>query len=391
MDQSLGKMVDPVAKLAELKQNIKDVGAKQINPAVAGAKPVDLSGTIKYIDDRLKPGINSVVDTSGGLPSTEVNQQLGQLRKLLTNDKVTRTDAQTLHNFQSVMRGEAEGLIKKGGQDARVGNAMMGVRNKIVDAIDEASGGKYKPALSNYRDEYHIQDAFRHGHDEILRNGGELEDRPEFYEKYLKGLTKEELNAEREGARIKYDTQLNGFRSAATNPTSKVTNIGDVEFNRRRATALFGKEEADTMFKKFQDEKNIADTNNKLVQGSQTAMRMAAEKRMALPEKTNDLHGLVGPAIAEGLNIGGTLYAGGGLPGAGLAAYYGLKGAASVKDAIALKLAREHGTRYAKYALPQSGPERDALIQQLDAIAKAPPKQSILRRTAGTLSKIVQP
>lgn len=378
MDKSLGTVTNPADKLAELKQNIRDVGASKINPAVTGAKPVDLSDTIKYIDQRLKPGINSVVDTSGGLPSTEVNKQLGQIRSLLTNDKVVRTDAKTLHNLQSVMRGEAEGLIKNGGQDARVGNAIMGVRNQIVDAIDSASGGKYKPALSEYRDEYHIQDAYRHGHDEILRNGKELEDRPEFYQKYLNKLSPEELQAEREGARIAYDTQVNGFKHAAR----RGTDIGEVEFNKDRAEALFGKAKADEMFKTFKDERAIADTNNKLVQGSQTAMRMASKQAFALPTASDMTKSLIPPAALE---VGSAMA--GGTPIIPSLVYGGLKGAGLAKDKIALALTNEHNAKYAKYALPTEGPDRDALIQQLDAIANRPPKQSLLSR----VSRLIPP
>jgi hypothetical protein len=383
MNKSLGTMVDPVAKLKELKQNIREVGSKQINPAVEGAKPVDLSGVIKHIDTQLKPGINSVVDTGGGLPSTEINKQLGQVRSLLTNDKVVRTDAKTLHNFQSVMRNEAEGLLKSpNAQDRRLGNSLMGVRNKVVDAIDEASGGKYKPALSEYRDEFHIKDAFYHGHDEILRNGKALEDRPEFYKEYLKKLSPEELNAEREGAHIAYDTQINGFKHAAR----RGTDIGEVEFNKQRAKALFGKAKADEMFKTFKDERTIADTNNKLVQGSQTAMRSASKAAFALPTASDMTTGLNPPAILEGASM-----LSGGPGGLASAVYGGVKAATKAKDIIAMKLAKEHNARYAKYALPTEGPERQALIQQLDTIANAPPKQSLLRRGAGTLSRLVSP
>ena len=119
--------------------------------------------------------------------------------------------------------------------------AIFQVRNNMVDAIDKASGGKYKPALNNYRDEYHIQDAFEHGHDAIIKNSKALGDRPEYFEKWVKDAKPEEVQAAKEGARIAYDTQMNAFKHAAR----RGTDIGDVEFNRRRLTALFGEAEAD--------------------------------------------------------------------------------------------------------------------------------------------------
>jgi len=74
---------------------------------------------------------------------------------------------------------------------------------------------------------------------------------------------------------------------------------------------------------------------------------------------------------------------GGSIPGAGVAAYGAMKGATAVKDAISLKLVREHNTRYSKYAMPEAG-AREELIQALEAVASKPPKQSIVRRAANT-------
>lgn len=380
MNGHLGAPVDAVQKLGELKQNIRDVGKNQINPAVAGAKPVDLTDTIAHIDNQIKPGVNSVI-SSGQLPSTEINRQLGVVRKILTDDKSVRTDANSLHDIQSVLRKEGEGLLNSAdGQARRMGSAIMGVRNKIVDAIDDASGGKYKPALKGYRDEFHIQDAFDHGHDAIISNSKAIESRPEFFKDWVSKASDKELEAAREGARVAIDTQINGFKHAAR----RGTDVGEVDFNRQRIEALFGKEEADKLFKKLKDERAIADTNNKIVQGSQTAMRMGSKEKFALPEKGKLTN--IAPYAAEAVGALTT-----GLPGVGAAIYSGLKLANSGKDAIAMKLARNHNGAYAKYALPTDGESRNQLIQSLDAIANRPPKQSLIRRGAGTLSRLVAP
>jgi len=299
----------------------------------------------------------------------------------LTDDKSVRTDAKTLHDVQAVLRSEGQNLLNSSdGQARRMGNALMGVRNKIVDAIDDASGGKYKPALKNYRDEFHIQDAFNHGHDAIISNSKAIENRPEFFKEWVSKASDKELEAAREGARVAIDTQINGFKHAAR----RGTDVGEVDFNRQRIEALFGKQEADKLFTKLRHERAIADTNNKIVQGSQTAMRTASKKAFELPEKTK-MDNVV-PYVAEGIGALTT-----GLPGVGVGVYNGLKLINSAKDAIISKLAREHNARYAKYALPTEGPERDQLISSLDAIANRPPKQSLVRRSAGALAKVVQP
>ena len=73
-----------------------------------------------------------------------------------------------------------------------------------------------------------------------------------------------------------------------------------------------------------------------------------------------------------------------GMPGLGTAAYVTAKAGAKLKDAIAMKMAKEHNASYAKLALPGSEPEREALIQALEAVANPPRKQSVLRRAIST-------
>jgi hypothetical protein len=83
--------------------------------------------------------------------------------------------------------------------------------------------------------------------------------------------------------------------------------------------------------------------------------------------------------LLEGANILSS-----GVPGIGAAAYMGAKGVASVKDAVKMKLAREHNARYAQYALPTEGPSRDELIKALEAHIPGP-KQSLLSRISSGL------
>jgi len=59
MDKNLGPMVDPVAKIEELKNNIKKVGREKIDPIIKEAGPVDLTGVIKHIDDMTEPSLST--------------------------------------------------------------------------------------------------------------------------------------------------------------------------------------------------------------------------------------------------------------------------------------------------------------------------------------------
>jgi hypothetical protein len=384
MTGAMGTTVNPVEKLAQLKQNIRDVGSKDIQPAIAGAKPVDLTDTISNIDSKLKPGVQSIISGGEFLPNDAIKKQLASVRRSLTNDKVVATDPQSLHKVQSVLRTTAEGLMQSAsGADRQMGHAIAQVRNDIVNAIDKSSGGTYKPALAKYRDEYHIQDAFEHGHDSIISNSRKMTDRPEFFEQWVNNASPAEKEAAQEGARLAIDTQINGFKSAAR----RGTDVGQIDFNKDRITALFGKEKSDELFKKLEHERMIAETNSDLIKGSQTAMRLGADQRIALPTSSvkDAGMGLVPPALIEGASM-----MSGGQGGLGTAVYAGVKGAAYAKDKIAMALAKEHNANYAKLALPVEGSvDREALIKSLEAVANRQ-KPSLMQR-ANSIARLVGP
>jgi len=385
-DASAGTPVNVVTKLNELATNSKVVGSKKINPAIESAGPVDISDTLTAIDNILKPGVLKIGDS---VPLTEVKKELGSIAKSLRTSK--EYDAADLHSFQSKLRKTAESLLRSAsGNDKEVGSALMNVRNNIVSDIDKAAGGKYKPALSEYRDEMHIADAFRDGYSNVFSNSKKMENRPEFTKDWFDKLTDAEKEAVREGARTAIGTEIGVARNGALSGES----LARSDFNKEKLEILFGKDEAKKLIQSLEDERRIADTHNKVVEGSQTAMRMASKDQFKLPEKTDGLKSLIGPAAAEALNLGSMYLSGGSIPGAGIAAYGAMKGATSVKDAIALKLAKEHQMRYAKYAMPTEAGARQELIQALEAVAAQPPKQSIVRRAVNTgvrLGSLVAP
>lgn len=394
MNINLGNTVDPVKKLKELKDNIRAVGKEKINPALAGAKPVDTNSVVKFIDEIANPGINSKLNLETGLTSTDITKELNSIKQYLTDGKSFRTDPDQLNDIQSMFRVVSEKLSSStDGPSKRMGAIIGEVRNKLVDAIDNASGGKYKPALKEYRDEFHIQDAFEYGNDAIMKNSKNLKDHPAFFEQKIKDMSDKEVEAAKEGARLAYDAQMNAFKHAAR----RGTDIGDVEFNRRRMTVLFGKEEAEKMFKIFEDAKRVADTNNKLVQGSQTQMRNVQDSYFAPykpPAEGSSVEravnvGLPVAAEAAGQYLFGTPAVGAVAAGAGLAGLkYGSKAVSAAKTHAIEALERNRNMSYSKMALPTNGPDRDWLIQQLEAVANAPPKQSLISKVKSALPTV---
>lgn len=313
-DEGMGVPVNVKDKIDSLKTALQSKG-KDINPVVSSTGPVDVSGIISNIDQKLQPGVNSVISAGEPLPLDDIQKGLGAVRKMLTDDKSVRTDAQSLHNFQSALRSKAEDLLSSAnGQDRQLGHAFMNVRNQIVNAIDAAgtNPGAYKQALSGYRDQFAVQDAFKKGQLVTRNRLGNLEDDPSYWQNWVANATPQELEAAKEGARLSVAQQMGSVQNAAR----KGMNIPDVEFSRDKLKMLFGDKEVDQMYKSLSDEKNIADTNSKLFQNSQTAMRqLGADVTKERPDYEPKFTKTILPIALET----GTQYlSGGSVPAVGL-------------------------------------------------------------------------
>ncbi len=324
IDEALGVPVNVLDKVNSLKGQIKSVG-KEINPIVAEAGPVDISPVIASIDAKLKPGVNSVISAGEPLPLGDIEKTLEKVKGFITDGKSLRTDAQSLHTFQSALRAKAEDLLSSStGADRQLGRALMDVRNQVVNAIDVASPqikqadgtsiGTYKSALAKYRDANDIEDAFKKGGLVTKNRLGNLEDDPSYWDKWIKQASPQELEAAREGARLAIAQQM----GAVTNAARKGIDIPQVEFNREKLKLLFGEKEVETMFKKLMDEKAIADTNSKLFQNSQTAMRLlGADATKVRPDYEP---GFTRTILPVALEAGSSYLSGGSILGPGLAA-----------------------------------------------------------------------
>lgn len=381
-DTSGGVSPDLASKVQALADAAKKVGSDAINPAIKDAGPVNITNTLAEIDKVLKPGVMNVVTGESGLPLTAVKKELAQIKAYLGNDKEMRTDAADLHSFQAGLRRTAESLLRSQNKgEAELGKSLMNVRNNLVADIDAAAGGKYKPALSKYRDEMHISDAFRDGYDGVFSSSKKMENDPSFTKKWFEGLTDAEKDAAREGARARIATEI----GTARNPALAGESFSRSDFNQDKLGILFGKDEAAKLIKTLQEERTIANTHNKIIEGSQTAMRSASKSQFAMPTPTQVGANILPAAVLEGASA-----VAGGTPLLGAATYTGARLAASAKDAVKTKLAREHNARYAEYALPTQGPSRDELIRALEAQIPGP-KSSLLTRGSNVLSRIVAP
>lgn len=376
-DTNAGPSVDLVQKINDLAKSAKNVGLKQIEPALNNASKVSIERTLSNLDNLLNPSKFKIGDD---VPLTNVKRELNEIRKRLRGSK--EYDAKELNTFQSGLRVKAESLIRSAdGQSKQIGQALMKIRNDLVDDIDKAAGGKYKPALNSYRDEMHIADAFKEGYQGIFGSSKSMENTPSFMKQWFNGLTDAEKQAAREGARSSIATEI----GVAKNPALAGEALSRSDFNKEKLKILFGDKEASELIRKLEHERKIADTNNKLIHGSQTAMRSASKRAFDMPEKTTGAS-LIPPAAIEAANL-----MSGGLPGLGIGSYTASRTGVALKNAIQNKLKREHNARYVDLALPTTEASRQQLIRSLEAVANRPVKQSLLRRGASALSQVIQP
>lgn len=329
-DTAAGSVPDVKAYLDNLKATTQQNASKAFGDALNGAKPVDVTPVLKAIDDVVAPGINGVVGKASDIPQGPVEQALSRVRAKLANGNEMLTDADRLHTIQSQLRTEADTLAKSAsGQDKLVANALRDVRQNIITQIDDATGGKFRPAQQQYADDNAIQDAFDKGL-EVFKGGtgrNSIENRPEYWDAWVKQATPAELEAAKVGTRVAVDQAISGVRNAA----AKGEAIADVDFNVARLESLLGKSETQKLVQTLKDERRIAQTNANLFAGSNTAPRQAVNKLTQVPEITP------GISLSTPMAIGGG-YTVGGLPGAaaGAALSVGRMGAQAAQRAAAM-------------------------------------------------------
>ena len=387
VSDTMGGPIDLKNTVDRLKAKARETGKTLINPVVAKTPIVDITDLVNGIDKEIgKPLLNSIRKGTVTPAVSPLQTELLKVRKEIRGEWPDRDQmahyTDDLHDVQSRLRVRAERLIKNGGSDANLGHDLMDVRNKIVDAIDKGTNSEYKPALKQYRDDMHVQDAFEKGETVLQNRSTKREDDPSYWKHWVeKEATADELAAAKEGARMAVDRQINGMRNAVG---QKGTEIPQVEFNKSKLKYLFGDAEVEAMSAKLQHERQIADTNKKLFEGSQTPQRLKAHSAVDLPEASNVMKSL--PVMAAG-EVASTLS--GGPFGASTGAILGLKGAAKLYDVAKLSHAKAKNVELAKLATA-TGPEKDALIQALSDVI-SPPKQSLLSRSGNALSRVIGP
>jgi hypothetical protein len=290
---------------------------------------------------------------------SDFQQELARIKQqLTTGNGETLFDAQRLHRVQSDIGDQAYQLSKSGDpKDRMLGGQLRDLNEKLIDQIDEAAGGAYRPARQKFKDARDISAAFESGFDTLKNRAGVsgLEDRPEALKAWMDQATPEEVVARRLGTRADIDQKIN----AVKNPALSGEQITRIPYNREKLRTLFGDQEADRLIRSMEDAHEEALTNAKLLAGSKTAETQAGQRALAVPKVTggNPL-AFVAPVAAEMLGQGA------GLLGVGLAASLAARGAYMGAQKLGQANALARNTEFAKAALA-TGPERNILMERL--------------------------
>ena len=361
--EAMGPAPDVGVMVEGLKARAREAGRQAIQPALENAKPVDVSPVISAIDEKLKPGLTAMMGETK-LPLSPIEQELIRVKARLTDGENQIFDPKKLHEIQSDIGDQAYQYSKSlDPKDKRLGSQLRDVNEKLIDQIDEASGGTYRPARAKFKDAKDISEAFESGFDTLKnRSGlsGALEDSPNAFREWMRNATPEEVTARKIGTRADIDRKINGVKNGAL----AGQNITAIPYNQEKLTDLFGEKEAGRLIRVMQDAQKEAQTNAAIVAGSKTAETTKAAKDIEVRkvEGGNALNSPFAlPALGEALNF---MTTGSYVPGAG--AIIGGLGIGATR--VAQKLGQMHDIaknfEFAKNALA-TGPAREETINRL--------------------------
>lgn len=353
IDRTLGPPINVKDYLDQLKANVSAVGKQRIEPALEGAQPVGVMPLVDRLDQVIKnPGT-----------SDETISRLTKLKNQITAEagKDGFIDPEKLHGIQWRLRAEAENLAQSAsGADRNLAGPLFEARNDMVSAIDNASGGKYKPALSGYRDESNVQDAFGKGFS-IFKNGG-VEDFPEFWRDWASNAQPAELAAAKIGALTAIRRQIEGLQGGAR----RGENLLQPSFNIEKVATLFGPQQTARLASLLEDARSMSETNSLLFRNSKTAQVTAGQKYF----QPREVGSPTGAAGGVGLGALGAMATAMGHPEAGLVGLGmgAAKGAHMGAQYIGRLADRSTATNFARLASASNGPTRNELISILRSV-----------------------
>lgn len=284
--------------------------------------------------------------------------------KMITKGPTEYRSAEFVHGLQSRLREEASNLSKSAtGSDRNMGSSLHDARDKLVDQIDKASGGAYRPGLKQYAESKAVDEAFKEGFS-VFSNPtgaeGMIANHPDMWKKWMEGASDTEKRAVAQGI-------LFGANNKIMN-TRRGLDVPENSYAHERISSVVGKPNADEIVRRLGDWRDIAETDNLLTKNSATAVRQAGQVARSVRDARSGhdiLQSLMPAAVVGGaahLASGGSgllsAIAAGTAIGAGKAANY----AGKAHDLASNKA-------YAQWA-SATGSKKDDLISALRAMAE---------------------
>jgi hypothetical protein len=361
-EDALGPTPNMAATKKELTQSIADVG-KKFDPVIDKIGPVDITPVINNIDSQFPAStLNQLKQNKyeGPQLSPELSR-LWEMREKLRGNWSDReqmfANAADLHKQQRDLRLKYGNSRDPGSYEARQ------VRREIINAIDEKSGGKYKPIQKEYKDANDVDKAFQEGFS-VFSNPtsakGAIDNHPDVWREWMNDASDTEKRAVAQGI-------LFGANNKIMN-TRRGIDVPENSYAHERIASVVGKPNADEIVRRLGDWRDIAETDNLLTKNSATAVRQAGQEARSVRDARSGhdiLQSLMPAAVVGGaahLASGGrgllSAIAAGTAIGAGKAANY----AGKAHDLASNKA-------YAQWA-SATGSKKEDLITALRAMAE---------------------
>lgn len=313
-------------------------------------------------------GITSEEDLVRGLTALSKNQKIvGPIDDALNMIKKGPTEyrgADFLHGIQSRLREEAEALRSSAtGSERFMSKDLFDARDKLIDNIDKASGGQYRPALSKYRDAFDIRKSFDQGINvERMRSGEQgIEDSPEAWREWASQASPEEKLAAQKGALWSLKRKVGMLRNAGVTGGDMPPPLSP--FTRQKLETLFGKSNTDGLVEMLQNARARSETNSLLFRQSKTARTQEGIAAMKPRDVQPISHGS-GFGLPIGVEMAGSVL---GHPEAGTAGALALLGASALRKGGQALMQKSDLARNALFAHMASatGAEREPILNLL--------------------------
>lgn len=283
--------------------------------------------------------------------------------KMIAKGPTEYRSADFVHGVQSKLREEASNLSKSAtGSDRNMGGSLHDARDKLVEQIDKAAGGAYRPALKQYADSKAIDEAFKEGFSVFSNPSGAeamIANHPDMWKKWMEGASDTEKRAVAQGI-------LFGANNKIMN-TRRGMDVPENSYAHERISSVVGKPNADEIVRRLGDWRDIAETDNLLTKNSATAVRQAGQEARSVrePRSGHDILQSLMPAAVVG---GAAHLASGGSPILSTIGGLGAIGAGKAANVMGKAHDISSNKAYAQWA-SATGQKKEDLIAALRAMA----------------------